>query len=146
MAQQRITYTETLTLIYCANCGMAFGITEDYEDRRRKDHASFYCPRGHSQSWSAKSEEEILREKLEAAKNSEQWWRDRSKREEEAKETARRQRDAYKGHTTRLKKRVAKGKCPCCSATFVNLASHMTKRHPDYVQEEPSAEVRPQAD
>lgn len=131
---QQITYTETLTLTHCPSCGMAFGITDDFEDRRRKDHATFYCPRGHSQSFSAKSEAEKLKEQLETAKSSEEFWRKEALRQEEAKQAAKRQRDAYKGHNTRLKKRVAKGKCPSCSTSFPDLAAHMAEAHPEYTE------------
>ena len=39
---------------------------------------------------------------------------------------------AYKGHLTRVKRRVGNGVCPCCNRTFKNLADHMTTKHPDY--------------
>lgn len=31
----------------CCNCGMAFAVTNDFQDRRVNDHARFYCPNGH---------------------------------------------------------------------------------------------------
>lgn len=140
------TYSETLTLLHCSHCGIPYGLSRSFEARRREDHQSFWCPSGHSQYFPQKSKAEELEEKLESEKRNSAWWRARKMEEEKAAEHARRQRDAYKGHTTRLKKRVAKGKCPCCSSTFVNLRSHMTKQHPDYVQEETGAEVQAQAD
>lgn len=50
----------------CAACQLLFMITTDFEERRRKDHNSFYCPNGHSNSYSQKSKEDILRDRLEA--------------------------------------------------------------------------------
>lgn len=132
MGTRTLDYTETVTIIDCPQCHMEFGIPRNFEKRRRDDHKSFYCPQGHTQYFPEKSEAEKLKEQLETARNSEEFWRVRSKREEEAKELARRQRDAYKGHTTRLKRRVAKGKCPSCSSDFPDLAAHMAEAHPEY--------------
>jgi len=50
--------------VECCNCGVIFFLSEEMDTRRRKDHDSFYCPSGHSQSYKAKSEEQKLRERL----------------------------------------------------------------------------------
>lgn len=44
-----VTRTETFEILHCASCGIAFGITRDFEQRRRGDLKSFFCPAGHSQ-------------------------------------------------------------------------------------------------
>lgn len=131
-----LKYTQELTVISCCKCGMDFAAPEDWRQERVRDHAWFYCPNGHQQHYTGKSEAEKLREQLETEKRNAAFWRERKQEQERAAELARRQRDAYKGHATRLKKRVAKGKCPQCSCTFVNLAAHMKKQHPDYAQGE----------
>lgn len=32
----------------CAQCGIIFGLPDVYEHQLREDHATFYCPNGHS--------------------------------------------------------------------------------------------------
>lgn len=39
--------------IECANCSVVFSITEHYLQRRRQDHAEFYCPNGHTNVYPA---------------------------------------------------------------------------------------------
>lgn len=53
-----IEYTVKLEMhaVECAECGISFGIPKDFEERRRKDHATFYCPSGHSNYYGQKSE------------------------------------------------------------------------------------------
>jgi hypothetical protein len=46
---------ETLT---CYKCGLLFGVPEDWAERRRVDHANFYCPNGHCQGFYGKSAKE----------------------------------------------------------------------------------------
>lgn len=43
--------TVTLFIVDCANCGIIFGIPDDFDDRRREDGGSFYCPNGHTISY-----------------------------------------------------------------------------------------------
>lgn len=135
MRGDTMTVTRRLTSETCCRCGIEFAMPEDFRQELLKDRSrSFYCPSGHGQSYTGKTEAQQLREKLETEQRNAAFWRERKLAEEKARERAERQRDAYKGHATRLKKRVAKGRCPCCSSTFVNLAAHMTKRHPDYAE------------
>jgi aminoglycoside phosphotransferase family enzyme len=116
----------------CIACGIEFALPSAYKDTLVEKHGSFYCPNGHSQYYSGKTEAEQLQEKLDVEKRNVEFWRKQEQTQRDCREKAERQRDAYKGHTTRLKKRVGKGKCPCCHATFVNLAGHMAKRHPEF--------------
>lgn len=44
--------------IHCAECGILFSVTEDFQERRRKDHRAFFCPSGHSNFYRGESEEE----------------------------------------------------------------------------------------
>lgn len=124
--------TRRLVTECCCNCGVEFAMPSELMRELRESHKSFYCPNGHGQSYVGKTDAEKLQEKLEAEQRNTEWWRKRQLAEERAREKAEHQRDAYKGHTTRLKKRVAKGKCPCCSCEFVNLKAHMVKRHPEF--------------
>jgi hypothetical protein len=113
---------------------MAFGIPADYQTRRRNDHASFYCPSGHAQSYQGKSEAEQLRAQLaekdaaiEAERRSRKWAEDRAKG---ANISAGMARAAHR----RLSDRVSHGVCPCCQRTFKQLAAHMKAKHPEHVK------------
>ena len=102
----------------CCNCGMPFAMTEDFHDRRRNDHELFYCPYGHEQYYSGKSNEEKLKERLaqEQARSM--------KAENKAGKISR----SY----SKMRKRIANGVCPCCNRTFQNLLSHMKTEHPEF--------------
>jgi hypothetical protein len=45
-------------------CGNLFSIPDSLDDRFRKTHESFYCPNGHPQSYTAKNNEEKLKEQV----------------------------------------------------------------------------------
>ena len=132
MRGTQVNFGTTLVTEECISCGVLFAIPVFLQDRLKDTHRNFYCPNGHSQHYVGKTEAQELAEKLETEKRNATFWRERTKVREAERDRAEHQRDAYKGHTTRLKKRVAKGRCPCCSSTFVNLEAHMKKRHPDY--------------
>jgi hypothetical protein len=127
-----ITFSTTLVSVNCAACGMLFAMPEDYEKRRRDDHAPFYCPAGHNNYFPGKSVAEKLRDELarekhraEQAQASRDYWQ----KEHDSKERSLR---ATKAVVTRTKKKIVAGRCPCCSHKFKDLAVHMTTRHPDY--------------
>jgi len=52
------------TVIDCPHCGIQFAITKDFEKRKREDHETFYCPRGHSQYFPQENEKERLKRQL----------------------------------------------------------------------------------
>ena len=133
-----LDYVETLELIHCGECGVPFGMSDAFIEERRKDHRTWYCPNGHPRHYPGKTRAEELAEKLETEKRNAEFWRASAKRHEATTQLVRRQRDAYKGHTTRLKKRVAAGRCPCCSTTFEDLAAHMAAEHPEYIEPAPA--------
>lgn len=49
----------------CITCGITFAMTEDYSDELQRNHAAFYCPKGHSQCFISKTKEEKRIERLE---------------------------------------------------------------------------------
>jgi len=127
-----ITRTVSIKTETCCRCGCVFGMEEGFMRDRRNDHQSFYCPNGHGQHYTGKTDAQKAREEAdsqrERALEVERWWR------QEQQEHARTElsRRAYKGQVTKIKRRVGKGVCPCCNRTFANLASHMTTQHPDW--------------
>lgn len=105
-----------LRVCYCATCSMPFGILPDFLERRRADHVGFFCPNGHRNVYNAKTNEDILRDKLRA--------------EGLARELAEKRAAAAMAEKRRIKTRVAAGTCPCCNRTFSQLARHMKAKHP----------------
>ena len=53
-------------------------------------------------------------------------------RQRQFKLTAQRSIRARKGVATRLRNRIARGQCPCCSESFKNLKLHMKSKHPKW--------------
>lgn len=95
-------------IVECASCCMAFAVPARFVQDRRADHQTFYCPRGHWNHYSQKTEAEILREELESAKVEQ-----------------RRLLEAG----CRLSKRVLNGVCPCCNRHFANVQRHIRSKH-----------------
>lgn len=118
-------HTSTLASEICCNCGMAFAMPKDYQERRRKDHESFYCPAGHRQHYLGETEETKLRRKLESTEH-------RLSQEEDRRERAEEQSRQKERKYARIRDRVKNGVCPCCNRTFLNLGNHMKSQHPDF--------------
>ncbi len=121
----------------CAACGIPFGVSKSFIDRRRIDGREFYCPNGHSLSFHT-TELDRVKKELENEKRSHQWTRESKERVEGDRRVAYHRLAATKGVITKLKNRVSHGVCPCCSRTFKQLAAHMANKHPDYVDREPA--------
>jgi hypothetical protein len=132
----------------CCNCGVMFAMTKDFKDEKLKyrnspNRKTFYCPNGHAQHYLGETEETKLKREL-------QQERERAEREERLRRRAqdeatheRHRANGYKGHATRITKRVKAGVCICCNRTFQDLARHMATKHPqltpqDSVEEPPT--------
>lgn len=117
----------------CCACGVAFAMTREHRAQRLKDKALFYCPNGHSQSYT-ESEADRLRRQLEekaielAAKERALAW------EKERAASLDRQLAKEKQSTAKLKRRISRGVCPCCQRTVSQLARHMETKHPEFVK------------
>ncbi|MES2524062.1 MAG: hypothetical protein V4617_15250 [Gemmatimonadota bacterium] len=136
---ETLLFSTKLATLTCCNCGMLFAMPAEVEQRRRDDHKTFYCPNGHGQSYSGKSEAELLRDQLakktheiEQAQANAKHYRESRDRVEEQKRHIERRLSATQGVVTRHKRKIAAGKCPCCSAEFKNLAAHMKTQHPKW--------------
>lgn len=121
-----LTYTGRLTVTSCW-CGIGMALPEDLyiEAKRSKKH--IYCPLGHTWvvSRSFDDERRELESRLETERHSQQFWREQALHNE--KRLA-----AQKGVTTKLKKRIANGVCPCCKRHFANVERHVKNQHPDF--------------
>lgn len=137
-----LTLSQTLVTIDCAHCGLLFAVPKDWEQRRRSDHATFWCPAGHGQSFTGKTDTEKATERAAAAEREARALRERLQATQatlvhtrDQREAAERSAAAHKGHATRLRKRAAHGVCACCGRTFPDMARHMADKHPEFVAE-----------
>lgn len=123
-----VTTTEIgIRAVECGECGIVFGMTDTYYEKRLEDHRTWYCPNGHPRAYLGKSEAEKLQQRLTNE-------RELRRETEQRLERERRAHRATKGKLTKTKNRVAAGVCPCCNRTFQNLGRHMQGQHPDYVE------------
>jgi hypothetical protein len=121
-----------LYVMSCWSCHITYAVPKDFEQRRRKDKETFYCPRGHGTVFSGETEEQRLKQQLKDAEARAARLVDESERRRLKALQLERSRDAYKGQATRLRNRAAAGVCPCCKRSFAALARHMKTKHPDY--------------
>jgi DNA-binding XRE family transcriptional regulator len=120
-------YLATLNFVVeeCCECGMAFAMTRDFRDRRINDRDWFYCPKGHAQHYTGKTEEQKLREQLEKAQLD-------AAQESIKASSYKQQRDEVARTYCRMRTRVKNGVCPCCNRTFTKLLAHMRTKHPSF--------------
>lgn len=120
-------------------CGCHFGVPSQMLRQRRNDKQTFYCPSGHPQCY-RESDADRLRRELAAKQAQLDQAHAGAKHLREQRDEMERSLIATKGVVTKLKKKSKKGECPCCEATFVNLAAHIRDEHPEYLAEPEEAE------
>jgi hypothetical protein len=127
MSARLLKYTSEISLIteVCCNCGVAFAMPQDMQERRKKDHQSFYCPVGHPQAYLEEHETEKLKKQVEKLQKEKEWGVQALKH---ANEDANKAQKALK----RLRTRAQAGVCPCCKRTVKQMAAHMAEKHPDF--------------
>lgn len=124
------TATTTFNALRCCQCGVEFALLEYFQNERRRDGKTFYCPNGHAQTYGDTEADQLRRErdrlKQEQARlHGEIADRDRwLTKEVTAREKAEKE-------TKRIKKRAAAGVCPCCTRHFTQLERHMQAEHPE---------------
>lgn len=121
-----------MVVFTCARCGIPYGLPTAYIDRRQEDGRAYYCPNGHRLSYH-RTEADKLRAQLKLSEEA-------RARNAAARDQARASAAAYKGHATRVKKRIANGVCPCCNRSFKDVLRHMRSQHPGF---DPTGEDRP---
>jgi hypothetical protein len=128
-----INFTAVIYTQECVNCGVPFGMPRSLDESFRQSGKSFCCPNGHWQSYSETVEVKLRKElerreaELLREKNTSEFWRTQ-------KQEAERRVSAQKAVTTKLKKRISHGVCPCCHRTFKQLAAHIAMQHPEYAK------------
>lgn len=106
----------------CCNCHITYAVVDDFQEARQYDGAMFYCPNGHPQHYT-KSQKSRLEAKVRRLESARDWYHG-------LYQNADRSRNAYKGHLTRLRKKLDQGQCPNCDEHFPNLEEHMKTAHP----------------
>lgn len=124
--QVTISHNVVLVTEDCPTCGIVFGVTLDYQNRRRQYADTFYCPNGHSQSY-AKSESARLREQLAAEQK-------KLANAQFELMAAKQRAEAVEKEKARLQKRMKNGICPCCHRQFIQLTRHMKSKHPEFAK------------
>ncbi|GAA4681275.1 hypothetical protein [Phytohabitans rumicis] len=125
------TVVVNLVAIDCCSCGVVFGLSEGHHRQLRRTGQRFFCPNGHSQSYT-ETEADRLRKQLATVEQQRDRARANATHYQDQAEATERVLRATRGQVTKLKKRVANGVCPCCNRSFANLARHMAGQHPDY--------------
>lgn len=125
------TSTGTYTVIHCGHegCGVPFALNEEFIRQRRADHKTWYCPNGHRRCYPQKNETE------EAKARASMLERELANRDEDLR-AAKVAHAVTKGKLTKTRNRIAKGVCPCCNRSFVNLGKHMAGQHPEFAPTE----------
>jgi len=96
----------TLCIEHCPNCGIAFAIPENYQQRRRRDHKTFYCPSGHTQYYPQESDiDKAKRETSEAKKEADRLKQCVTHKKELLQRTEYQVRH-FKGEVTKLKRKI----------------------------------------
>ncbi len=119
----------SMALETCISCGVEFCMPSALQRECVRVGAlkSFYCPNGHSMTFSESATDKIRRERdllrQQMAQKDDEITKQRLAAEKARKETE------------RLKKRISGGVCPCCSRHFTNLERHMKTKHDGNVVE-----------
>ena len=117
------------TRLKCSVCALSYGVDKVFMDHRKNAplgdrNREWTCPNGHYQQY-ATSAFEDERQRRRRAERLAKLLRDNL-------HTEKRRASAYKGHVTRLTKKVREGVCPACEQTFPALEQHMKEEHPDW--------------
>lgn len=143
---QTITTTVKIITEDCCKCGMLFGMTEDFRNRKLADKTYFHCPAGHSQHYTGKTDAQKLRDaeerharelakQRETTEQYQHWLR----LEAERRKATERSLAATRGVVTRQRNKARKAMCPVngCRRHFANVLRHIEGQHPDWAAEHP---------
>ena len=116
-----ITRQHVLTTMECSSCFIVYAMPQSLYELALGNGRTFYCPNGHSQTYT-EHREKVLQRRLEEAE-----------RKAVAAKCAALNAEAKAAElekaATRSSKRLHAGVCPCCNRTFQNLARHMKTKH-----------------
>lgn len=127
-----IDHTTVLIVKTCGRCGLIYAVPDYFDEARRDDHNTFYCPNGHPRVY---KEGESQAARVKRLEDRIAWERAQADQVRADRDALQRSLSATRGVVTRTKRRVGNGVCPCCNRTFQQLARHMSAKHPDYREE-----------
>lgn len=134
MSARLLKFTSEVSMIteVCCNCGVAFAMPSDMQERRKKDRQAFFCPAGHSQSYLQEPETETLKKKIAQLEADKQTILKRKEWAEQAAKQATAEAEKAKRSLKTARERSKAGVCPCCKRTVKQMAAHMAEKHPDF--------------
>ena len=110
-------FTNVETVAYecirCGECSVQFALNSNFYRQRKEDGQRFSCPNGHQVRYCDSNADHLRKVRSQLAHEREQ-------------------HEAAKAENERLKRRVAKGVCPCCKRSFQNLREHIATKHPKF--------------
>ncbi|HZV74625.1 MAG TPA: hypothetical protein VFF79_12980 [Conexibacter sp.] len=127
-----------LEAMCCPSCAVLYAVPARLIASARKRgnwERTWFCPNGHELGYNdppGESEASKLKRQL-------RWAEDHAASLRASLDQSEASRRAQKAATTRLRRRVAAGVCPCCRRTFQQLTRHMASQHSDFSTEERSA-------
>ena len=108
----------------CHECGVIYGLDSDFEERRRKDGKTFWCPNGHGAVFADTLKDKLAAETERARRLQQQLTASYAAQDQIDAENQRLTKEAR-----RIERRIHAGVCPHCNRTFVNLQRHMHSKH-----------------
>jgi len=98
-----------LVAVECCNCHTLFAMTQEMHNRRHRDHKLFYCPQGHSQHFTGKTDDERsiarLQKELATANSNHSYWKRKAESAISCGETKKRKLANARGQITKLRKK-----------------------------------------
>lgn len=121
----------------CYKCKEDIYLTSPQEETLRRNQCGFFCRWGHEQYFApGKTDVQKAQEERDAAIRQRDSAIQQQARLSDERDAAERKASAAKGQVTKLRNRAAAGVCPCCNRSFVQLARHMTSKHPNFSGED----------
>ncbi len=121
----------------CGECGIVFGMEQEYHDKLVRENGGFHCPNGHARRFIGETEVDKLKKQLASKEDWLKWERERTDRLSTQLQQQKYQTRAARAAKTRMKNRIKNGVCPCCNRTFKNLADHFKLKHPEELDKHP---------
>lgn len=122
-------------VVNCPSCHIQYAIPKSLDDSAKRypgddeNGWKLSCPLGHTWWYVGRSIETKLSEERDAL-SRERARHDQTRAHLHGTKIA---KIRFRNERDRLKARAAAGVCPCCNRTFQQLARHMAKNHPEFV-------------
>jgi hypothetical protein len=139
---QRFSADTQLNVVECPTCHVTYAIPASFHRAARKYNSAanpsnyweVCCPFGHSWHYTGLDEEQRLRRRLEASRESAGF---HAARADQAEASARGQKAAAtraRNERDRILYKVRAGVCPVkgCGRSFKNVRRHIASQHPDF--------------